>query len=501
MKRSFLLTYRRFCMRRAFRIPRMASLAAFLWFAAVVAPATDYYVRPDGDDNGPGTETEPFATVATGIYSLQPGDTLYIGEGVYYEGEFYPDVNASPDHPITIRNIPGEQPILDGYYELWQGIALIEKDGFIIDGLTLRHFYDQGVSCENTGYITVRNCVAHGNGSAGIALNFGYYPHATYNAHMLIEDNVCYENGWSVGWASGIHVNNKEQGENTLHVIRRNVCYNNYDGSDYHTDGNGIMFDVGGGGACIIENNVCFNNGGAGIRAMDGQATIVNNTCFRNAWDANNDYQPCEIELIERHTPGSVLGSVVRNNVLRARPKREFQGAYYGGVFRAEDVSLSDFAFSNNVLWSDVPSEVVLEPWMNDCIVADALHVATAIDNDLTTIYGASFLDMNAAEYDFGLQPVSPAIDAALGSSAPDHDIDGMPRPWHAGADCGAHEYMADGDCDADGVLTVQDWLSATTCLDGPDIPLSSGCVCADIEGDADVDVADLARFQALFGD
>ena len=38
--------------------------------------------------------------------------------------------------------------------------------------------------------------------------------------------------------------------------IKKNSYYVN---NSVILSGNGIMFDLGGGGSCIIENNICFN--------------------------------------------------------------------------------------------------------------------------------------------------------------------------------------------------------------------------------------------------
>lgn len=486
-------------MRRT-QIRHWAAICVWVGFGLATATARDYFVRPDGDDAGPGSAEQPFATIAAAIYELVPGDTLYLGDGVYYEGEFYPEVAGDPQHPITIRNVPGEQPILDGQYALWNFVELIEQDGFVFEGLVLRHYYDMAISCRNTGYVTVRQCIAHGNGSAGIALNYASYPHADYDAHMVIEDNICYENGWGIGWASGIHVNNKGEGSDTAHVIRRNICFNNYDGSSYHTDGNGIMFDIGGGGSCLIENNVCFNNGGAGIRAMDGRVDILHNTCFRNGWDQDNPYQPCEIELIERHLVGAVNGSTVRNNIMWSRPQRAYQGASYGGVFRAEDVPSSAFDFSHNVMWSDVPSEVTLESWMAACLVAAPTFIAAPSVDQLEIRHGATFLAMSRDDYDFPLHVGSPGIDHGL-TGLVGEDLRLMPRPRHVASDCGAYEYVGCGDCDGDGITQGSDLTSATPCVLGPATTVVSTCVCLDHDGDGDVDLADVALHQTVTTD
>lgn len=495
----------------------IVTLAAglILWTGMVsptqTARGAEYYVRPTGDDDNPGTAAEPFATVETGVYELSAGDTLYIGNGVYHEGEIYPDAIASPSNPITIRNIPGENPILDGDMTRWVFIELIQVDGYVIENLTCRNYYDIAISCVHTGYVTIRNCVCFGNGSAGVGLNYASYPNASYNAHITVEDCVCYNNGWGIGWASGIHLNNKGTGSNTSHIIRRNICYNNYDGSDNHTDGNGIMFDIGGGGYCLIENNLCFNNGGRGIISLDGRADIVNNTCFRNGWDADFDYQDPEIVIREREYPGSAIGTTVRNNIIWARPMRETDGTLYGGVFGYLDMTPAEFTFANNVLYADVPAEVTLEPWMVDCVKADPQFRATAMDNTLTTLYGATFLDMTYTDYDFTLHRASPAVDTGTSTGAPADDLIGTARPKGLAWDIGVYEFVpVTGDLDDDRDVDADDIALLIACSTGPAIPydpanLPAGCtlapdaediIPADHDRDGDVDQADFGAIQ-----
>jgi hypothetical protein len=51
-------------------------------------------------------------------------------------------------------------------------------------------------------------------------------------------------------------------------------------------------------------------------------------------------------------------------------------------------------------------------------------------------------LFVNAAGADFHLQVKSPAIDKAFSIDAPDNDLDGHSRPYGAGYDIGADEYI-----------------------------------------------------------
>ncbi len=410
---------------------------------AGAALAADYYVRPQGDDNNPGTETRPFQTIGRIIEDLQPGDTLYIGAGTYIEGEFTPKVVGDKDNPVTIQAVAGETVIVDGNFTLWQFLAFNKNDGFVVDGFTLRNFKSTGVSARYSGYITVRNCISYHNGSSGIEMNYADFPHASYNAHMTVENNTTYENGWGDGWASGIHINNKGQGgADSHHVIRNNISYNNYDGSDYHTDGNGIMFDMGGGGSARIENNLCYNNGAAGIQAMDGVAYIINNTCYRNGWDTDIEYKTPEMRLIESHLDGANAGSVVRNNILWARPTRETGGQDYGGVFTHNGIPTDDFDFDHNIIWSDAPDEIAVESWMGNTVKADPLFAAVREDDSLQLIQNETFLVMDADDYDFRLQAGSPGLDAGSSAMAPATDLDGAART-DGSIDIGAYEGAA----------------------------------------------------------
>lgn len=66
-----------------------------------------------GDDAHDGGEPAPWKTLGHALRRLNPGDTLYLREGVYYE---HPALSRSGTEaaPITIRAYPGESVIIDG---------------------------------------------------------------------------------------------------------------------------------------------------------------------------------------------------------------------------------------------------------------------------------------------------------------------------------------------------------------------------------------------------
>lgn len=81
--------------------------------AAAQAPHL-FFVAPNGNDANPGTITRPFRTIGHGITKLQPGHTLYLRGGTYYEHTLLVRVAGTAASPITIRSYPGESAIVDG---------------------------------------------------------------------------------------------------------------------------------------------------------------------------------------------------------------------------------------------------------------------------------------------------------------------------------------------------------------------------------------------------
>jgi hypothetical protein len=380
--------------------------------------ATNYYV-----DNS--------TTIETVLNLAGAGDTVFIHGGTYYESYLEPNSGAS-NAWLVITNVPGEEVILNGGGSSAQNYSAFYINGksFIeINGLRITEYYDIGIDLRECGSMVVRNCELDHNGSAGVALNY-----AIDETKIVVEDCTTHHNGWGIGWASGIHLNNKGHATNEPHIIRRNICYNNYDGSDYHTDGNGIMFDVGGGGSCIIENNICFNNGGSGINVLDGNAIVVNNTLYRNGWDTNQDWLH-EIYLGELES-GNVTNIIVQNNNIYAR----------------ENVPIIDINLNNintvtinsNLCWSDIgEAGVTIPPGFESNLIANPDFITSPVDNDFITIFNAPFIEMTYSDYDFHLQQNSHAIDEGLPDNAPNIDIENSIRPNGNGYDIGAYEYYS----------------------------------------------------------
>ena len=77
----------------------------------VVSPT--YWVATDGDDSGPGSQDDPWATLQHAADSVAPGATVYVREGTYPQRvEFH--VSGEAGRGITFAAAAGETVVLDG---------------------------------------------------------------------------------------------------------------------------------------------------------------------------------------------------------------------------------------------------------------------------------------------------------------------------------------------------------------------------------------------------
>lgn len=143
--------------------------------------AEDFYVSPQGDDDNPGTSSEPFGTVGAGCLALSPGDTLFIHPGVYRdEGtifvrfvqpdtfEFLPLVGSKSETTCIVGlGHRGCRPVIQGNMD-------VRGSHIRITGLDLRgneNILEPGIGVYESHNITIGRCRIYGFGGGGIAFN------------------------------------------------------------------------------------------------------------------------------------------------------------------------------------------------------------------------------------------------------------------------------------------------------------------------------------------
>ncbi|MCB0184185.1 MAG: hypothetical protein KDE31_07975, partial [Caldilineaceae bacterium] len=109
-----------------------------LWLLPTVAFATTYYIGPDGHDTNSGISVDaPWANFGQAWPYLQPGDTLVLLDGTYYQPLEPNGRSGTADAPITIRAQHDGQVTIDG-----QGIDIpvhLYRDYYVIEGMIARN--------------------------------------------------------------------------------------------------------------------------------------------------------------------------------------------------------------------------------------------------------------------------------------------------------------------------------------------------------------------------
>lgn len=108
----------------------------------VAAHAATYYVATTGNNGNPGTEEQPWRTVAYAVGTMAAGDTTYVRGGTYTESVIRFKRSGTANAPIKLLNYPGEKPVIDFV------------DPAVGKTVTILHSSGQNVAM---GYITVED--------------------------------------------------------------------------------------------------------------------------------------------------------------------------------------------------------------------------------------------------------------------------------------------------------------------------------------------------------
>lgn len=364
---------------------------ARVWFYEFgLSMGSTYYVSPEGSDQADGSELSPFATLQFALQAMEPGDTLYLYDGVYNNPGYVETHGPQGDHNIenpvvgtlsfqgdrtkwtTIAAYPDgndERPVLrfDG-----AGGLLIERDSsyLIIDGIEIHgpneeiryewaheHRWSKEALYMGRGiftwgpahHIVVRNCFIHHTPNSGIRFNGSDY--------ILVENNVVANTTWwSSSAESGIviataaHIDELD----TVKILYAgNVVYNNWNLMEFCS---GPLGPVGGhqGSTADEYGNCDVYTGGI----IDGQGLYVT----RN----RDTYRHGRMRFENNIAFNNGFGGVVYHKTDRGELFNNlvFMNGAYPGQSNYTGLTLNtvqDIRIINNIIWAREADDYALK--------------------------------------------------------------------------------------------------------------------------------------------
>ena len=436
---------------------------------STAAAGSSYYVNGiNGNDSNDGSFNHPWNTIEYAMKQPNPGDTVYIMAGVYYDTSITPwSANCgTAGNVITYKPYGDGEVILDAYGSdyLWGGILWLDGKSYIrISGLTLRNGAAHGIYVECTGSnychnITIDNCTIYNcSDSAILFLGTGRKIN-----DIKIENNTIYdvENGWHHDPSQEvISISNCGRYE-----VKDNYLY------DYHKIGIGSKagctrgsihnnrmnttravwtVDRLGSGPYVdaqstncnnisIYDNVVWGNGTGYSIATEQGGTLQNIFIYNNIYNGTqNAFQ------INDHTssPGSHLKTncMYINNVV---------GESADVCFKVTDknTSFDDLTIRNNIFAGNTGFYLSGGLKLKYHNVDHNLYDVSSSDYYGSNSINGSPQFVDPVRGNFHLLSTSPAINAGSSIDCPALDFDGISRPQGPAVDIGAFEYISGGD-------------------------------------------------------
>ena len=355
-------------------------------------------------------------SISSVIWSIvNPGDTMFVAEGVYHEGIAVSSQNGTTYlggyNPETgERNPELYETILDGTG--LDGYFIVKYDDPPADPMTIDGFIIQNVKHGEwdagavflRGNMTLSNCIIRNCESTGNSSTAGVWIQTGNAANPGVVRNCIFENCVRKDKSSGAAAVYNHDGGIIENCIIRG-CQSGNGGIRNAADG--IVRN------CVLYNNLSDYNG-----CLHGEGLFINNTVCNNA-GASGRYGGCRID-------GTVVNCVFWGNKVPDTSSATNQNYAKNGSNSIADIGTG----------------------MTNSLASDNTAENGPNFRNPTGFVGLPKTDVEKkamAVADFSLTDASVLlIDKGTSENAPDKDIIGAERPKKDGIDIGAYEYDPD---------------------------------------------------------
>jgi hypothetical protein len=415
-----------------------------------------YYVSIVGIDSNPGTLSSPFRTIQKAMDVVNPGDIVYVRDGTYNEN---PTLTRSGNSSawITIKNYPGELPVIDGTGmtpSYWAGgtLEVGSVSYVIIDGFKIQDSEASGICVLRSNNVIVKNCQTMNTGYSGIRVCYGEgTSNLQYCTNIKVLNNIIDQSNMKVPYGqealSFSGVSNSEIRGNLLtstctkegidckhDCINITIAYN-----DIYTPGTNIYLgdapnDMG--SDYIVYGNRCYGSN-TGLAISVEKCGTANNffyynniiECDGNGFQINYDPPTLNLTCMEGPQNVYIINNVfnVGGTALRLSPP--VVGNYARNVIIRNNIFKGKYGITMNAYQPE------------DEVTIDHNFFTTGSDYYGSSYYTGDPKWVNPSFGDYHLQSTSPAIDTGSNIDAPSVDFDGNTRPQGNIMDIGAFEY------------------------------------------------------------
>ncbi|HEY3529504.1 MAG TPA: PKD domain-containing protein [Nocardioides sp.] len=373
-------------------------------------------------DGGAGTSTAPYCTISAAVSHLQPGGTVFIGNGTYLETLAPPSGTSSA--PVTIAAWPGRQPTVGTGKT--NGVLLSSRSYVTVSGLRIVGTTGAGISVSGGSHVSlignevtsagqpVKGEIAQGIRLSGTSAGLvsGNFTHDNSDHGILLTSGTT---GMTVsGNVSSGNAEGYQRNANGIDVISPgntiigNVTHDNED--------SGINIYPGGNNS-LVTLNVTYNNGDHGIDDLNVTGgRLIGNTVFHNCTSGIN-------------VEGTSGNYTVKNNIA---VDNAVYPAYHG-------ISCSRRA-GNIGIWDSAPATTTVDHNLVYLSKPGTMYVFKSSYSSLAAMQAATGQEKhgvqadprftNASGGDFTLQAGSLAIDRGDSGVSGEQAVDaaGLPR-------------------------------------------------------------------------